>query len=75
MTLAGVRAGDIVLIDRLGRRFHGVVIAKTQGQLEIEPIERNITYRTAKARDVVCVWRKSRPRSAREPAPEPAGAP
>lgn len=75
MTLASVRAGDIVLIDRKGRRFHAIVTAKGQRELEIEPIERGITYRSAKAREVLALWRKSRGRNGHGPDPEPASTP
>lgn len=73
MTLATIRVGDIVL-DHMGRRFHAHVTGKTKRELEVEPIERAVSYRTAKAREVLDVWRKSRPRSQRPAEPEPAGA-
>lgn len=75
MTLGSVRVGDIVLVDRKGRRFHAIVTAKGQRELEVQPIERAITYRTVKAREVLELWRKSRSRNGRDPSPDPASAP
>ena len=34
------------------------MLAKSKGRLEIEPIQRGITYTTASAREVVCHWAK-----------------
>jgi hypothetical protein len=43
------------------------VLAKSKGQLEIESIQRGLTYTTASAREVVCHWAmRGRPRTPRE---------
>ena len=63
MTLGGVNPGDIVLADRKGRRFYALVVERRERELEVEPIDRRITYRTVKAREVLGIWRKSRARS------------
>jgi hypothetical protein len=60
MTLGGVSPGDIVLADRKGRRFYAIVIARRDRELEVEPIDRRVTYRRVKAREVLGIWRKSR---------------
>ena len=65
MTLGGVRPGDIVLADRKGRRFYAIVIARCERELEVEPIDRRVTYRRVKAREVLGIWRRSRTTSAR----------
>ncbi len=65
MTLGGVNPGDIVLADRKGRRFYAIVLARRDRELEVEPIDRRITYRRLKAREVIGIWRKSRAKSAR----------
>ncbi len=65
MTLGGVRSGDIVLADRKGRRFYAIVIARCERELEVEPIDRRVTYRRVKAREVLGIWRKSRARNSR----------
>ena len=64
MTLGGVGPGDIVLADRKGRRFYAIVIARCERELEVEPIDRRVTYRRVKAREVLGIWRKSRATSA-----------
>ena len=65
MTLGGVRAGDIVLADRKGRRFYAIVIERRDRELTVEPIDRRVTYRHVKAREVVGIWRKSRAQNGR----------
>ena len=65
MTLGAVKAGDIVLADRKGRRFFAVVTARRQRELEVEPIDRRVTYDRVKAREVVGIWRKSRAQDGR----------
>ena len=57
-------------VDKKGRVFEALVLAKTKGELEIEPIECGITCTTASAREVICHWAKrGRPRR-RAPARE-----
>jgi hypothetical protein len=66
MELATVRPGDIVRVDKKGRVFEAFVLAKRDGVLEIEPIQRGISYTTASAREVVGHWaRRGRPRNRR----------
>jgi hypothetical protein len=65
MTLGGVSPDDIVLADVKGRRFYAIVLARRERELEVEPIDRRVTYRRVKAREVLGVWRKSRATSAR----------
>jgi hypothetical protein len=63
MRLEGILAGDIVEVDRLGRRFHALVTGRTPGGLSIQPLDRRISYRSARAHDVVAHWAKrGRPR-------------
>ena len=69
MTLTGVKSGDIVLADRKGRRFYALVLERQNGGLEVEPIDRRVTYRHVKAREVIGLWRKSRARSDAGTAP------
>jgi len=64
-TSKGIAPGDIVLVDKRGRRFHAEVVALDQGEsgrfeLDVRPLERGITWRTASVREVVEVWRKVR---------------
>jgi hypothetical protein len=43
MRLEGIRAGDIVEVDRLGRRFHALVAENMDGGLSIQPLDRQRT--------------------------------
>ena len=64
-TSKGIGAGDIVLIDKKGRRFHALVTELEQSgsgrfELAVRPLDSRISYRTATVREVVDVWRKSK---------------
>lgn len=66
--LEGIRAGDIVEVDRLGRRFHALVGGCAEGGLSIEPLDRGVTYRTCRPHEVLACWTKrGRPRQTGEP--------
>jgi hypothetical protein len=64
-TSKGIGAGDIVLVDKKGRRFHALVLELEQAgsgrfELSVRPLDSRISYRTATVREVVEVWRKAR---------------
>ena len=64
-TSKGIGAGDIVLIDKKGRRFHALVTELEQlesgrFELAVRPLDSRISYRSASVREVVEVWRKAR---------------
>jgi hypothetical protein len=64
-TSKGIGAGDIVLVDKKGRKFHALVTELEQlesgrFQLNVRPLDPRISYRTASVREVVDVWRKRR---------------
>ena len=64
-TSKGIGAGDIVLVDKKGRRFHALVTELGQldsGRFEliVRPLDSRISYRTATVREVLDVWRKRR---------------
>ena len=72
LTSKGIAAGDIVEIDKRGRRFHALVKALHQDakgyyQLDLHPFDRRVSYHHATVREVVTVWRRVRT--------APAGAP
>jgi hypothetical protein len=72
LTSKGIAAGDIVEIDKKGRRFHALVKALHQDakgyyQLDLHPFDRRVSYHHATVREVVTVWRRVRT--------APAGAP
>jgi hypothetical protein len=57
--LERIRSGDIVLVSKGGRRFHGTVRQIKGGVVELQPIERGISYRYASAREVLDVWHRA----------------
>jgi hypothetical protein len=64
-TSKGIGAGDIVEIDKRGRRFHALVMELDQldsgrFELTVRPLDSRISWRTASVREVVEVWRKVR---------------
>jgi hypothetical protein len=64
-TSKGIGAGDIVLVDKRGRRFHALVTELEQlesGRFElvVRPLDSRISWRTASVREVVEVWRKAK---------------
>ena len=68
MRLEGIQSGDIVEVDRLGRRFHAVVTGSAQAGLSIQPLDRRITYRACRAHEVLAHWvKRGRPRVTHEP--------
>ena len=68
MRLEGIQIGDIVEIDRLGRRFHALVVSSASGGLSIQPLDRRISYHSCRAYDVIAHWAKrGRPRVTDEP--------
>jgi hypothetical protein len=76
MRLSGIQAGDIVEVDRLGRRFHALVTESAPGGLAVQPLDRRVSYRSCRAYDVVAHWAKrGRLRAADTPdEPEPSAA-
>lgn len=65
VTAKGIAPGDIVEVDKKGRRFHALVTSLEQGEsgrfeLELRPLDRRITWRAATVREVVAVWRRAR---------------
>jgi hypothetical protein len=64
-TSKGIGAGDIVLVDKKGRRFHALVTELEQlesgrFELAVRPLDSRISWRTASVREVVEVWRRAR---------------
>ena len=65
VTSKGIAAGDIVEVDKKGRRFHALVTELEQlesGRFElvVRPLDSRVSYRTASVREVLEVWRKRR---------------
>jgi hypothetical protein len=60
----GIAAGDIVEVDRRGRRFHALVTGIHQRDsgrhdLDLRPLDPRTSYYTATVREVVAVWRRA----------------
>jgi hypothetical protein len=65
VTSKGIAVGDIVEIDRKGRRFHAVVEGLDQREsgrfdLTVRPLDGRSTWRSTTVREVVGVWRRAR---------------
>ena len=63
-TSKGIAPGDIVEVDRKGRRFHAVVMAIEQldsgrFELDVRPLDSRLSYRRATVRQVVTVYRRA----------------
>jgi hypothetical protein len=64
LTSKGIAPGDIVEVDRKGRRVHALVIGIEQLQsgrfeLDLRPIDSRISYRRATVRQVLTVYRRA----------------
>jgi hypothetical protein len=63
-TSKGIGPGDIVEVDKKGRRFHALVTELEQQdsgrfELALRPLDSRISYRRASVREVVEVWRRA----------------
>ena len=62
-TSKGIAPGDIVEVDKRGRRFHALVTELDQlesgrFELAVRPLDSRISWRTASVREVVEVYRR-----------------
>jgi len=58
---ASIQAGDIVEVDKKGRRLHGLVLAiERNGDVRFEPLCRGVSWRSARPREVVRHWSRGR---------------
>lgn len=60
----GIAPGDVVEVDRRGRRFFALVTSIHQRpsghhDLDLRPLDPRTTYFTATIREVVAVWRRA----------------
>ena len=73
MRTRNIDPGDLVLVNKRGRLFHARVrsIDHSAGLLRVDPIERNISYREATAREIADHWRHAgRPKDDAKQPPE-----
>lgn len=60
MRRAPIEPGDIVEVDKKGRRFFALVIGiEGTGDVRIEPVCRGVSWRTATSRELVRHWKKA----------------
>jgi hypothetical protein len=79
LTSKGIAPGDIVEIDRKGRRFHALVERVEQREsgrfdLTVRPLDGRSTWRSATVREVVGVWRRAKGAAGVRPEEGDAGA-
>jgi len=60
----GIAPGDVVEVDKKGRRFHALVVSLSQRdsgrfELELRPLDNRVSYRSATVREVVALWRRA----------------
>lgn len=60
----GIAPGDLVEVDKKGRRFHALVVSLSQRdsgrfELELRPLDNRVSYRSATVREVVALWRRA----------------
>jgi hypothetical protein len=57
---APIEPGDIVEVDKKGRRFFALVIGiENAGDVRIEPVCRGVSWRTATSRELIRHWKKA----------------
>jgi hypothetical protein len=68
MRLEGIQTGDIVEVDRNGRRFHALVTGQAPGGLALAPTDRRVNYFSCRSREVIGHWvKRGRPRTSTQP--------
>lgn len=61
-SLNTIHPGDIVEVEKNGRKAFAHVLGKLNGELEIRAITPGFTWRTVNARQVLQHWRKTKNR-------------
>lgn len=70
MRRAPIEPGDLVEVDKKGRRFIALVIAVDPGgDVRVEPVCRGVSWRAATSRELVRHWKKAA-RRRRQPDPD-----
>jgi hypothetical protein len=69
MRVAPIEPGDLVEVDKRGRRVFGLVLGvERDGTVRFEPLCRGVTWRSARPREVLRHWRRTaRRRADRDP--------
>lgn len=58
MRLAQIRPGDVVLVDKKGRRVHGLISEVDESGVRFEPLCPNTSWCHADAREIIGHWRR-----------------
>ena len=68
MRTRAIHRGDIVLVNKKGRLFHAKVQGLgATGGFAVVPLERNVSYRQANAREIVDHWAHAAPDRGADP--------
>lgn len=65
MTLSSVKVGDVVEVDKKGRRFFARVTLVGESSLTLRPLDNRISYRSCTAREVIGIWHANKHTRAR----------
>ncbi len=69
MRSRAIHRGDIVLVNKKGRLFHAKVQGLgATGGFSVVPLERNVSYRQANAREIVDHWAHAQPDRGSDPS-------
>ena len=69
MRVAPIQPGDLIELDKKGRRIFGLVLrVERTGDVRFEPLCPGVSWRSASAREVTRHWRKA---ARRRGAPDP----
>ncbi|HEV2819167.1 MAG TPA: hypothetical protein VGW11_01535 [Solirubrobacteraceae bacterium] len=69
MRVAPIQPGDLIEVDKKGRRIFGLVLrVERSGDVRFEPLCPGVSWRSAPAREVTRHWRKA---ARRRGAPDP----
>jgi hypothetical protein len=73
MDTGSLKPGDLVEVDKRGRRFHsefrrrlGVGAELAGGSLVIAPLQKGVSYRQATSREIVGIWHANKQTRARK---------
>ena len=69
MKLAPVRPGDLIEVDKRGRRMFGKVVEIEGAVVRFEPLCPGVSYRHASSREIIGHWRKAGRRESPEAGP------